>query len=95
MNYCSPISSFKTLARDMVCCCLSEISNSKKLRDQFISRDVVFQYLCISSLAESTIWKFSLFDHGPVLKTKVPHSCGVSSASLARSEVRPVDLLFQ
>jgi len=42
--------------------CLSEMANSKKLRNQFIGKDVVFLYLCISSPTEST-WQNLIAGH--------------------------------
>lgn len=42
--------------------CLSEMSKSKKLREQFVNNDVVFLYLCINSPSEST-WKRLIAGH--------------------------------
>ncbi len=42
--------------------CISEMANSKKLRNQFINKDVVFLYLCISSPTEST-WQNLIAGH--------------------------------
>lgn len=42
--------------------CLSEMANSKKLRNQFIDKDVIFLYLCISSPTEST-WQNLIAGH--------------------------------
>ncbi|WP_285058166.1 TlpA family protein disulfide reductase [Pedobacter ginsengisoli] len=42
--------------------CLTEMKNSKKLRDQFAGKDVIFLYLCISSPTEST-WQRLIAGH--------------------------------
>lgn len=42
--------------------CLSGMANSKKLRNQFIGKDVVFLYLCISSPTESS-WQNLIAGH--------------------------------
>jgi thiol-disulfide isomerase/thioredoxin len=42
--------------------CLMEMKNSKKLRERFVGKDVVFLYLCISSPAEST-WQRLIAGH--------------------------------
>lgn len=42
--------------------CISEMANSKKLRNQVIGKDVVFLYLCISSPTEST-WQNLIAGH--------------------------------
>jgi len=42
--------------------CILEMANSKKLRNQFIGKDVVFLYLCISSPTETT-WQNLIAGH--------------------------------
>jgi len=42
--------------------CISEMANSKKLRNRFVGKDVVFLYLCISSPTEST-WQNLIAGH--------------------------------
>lgn len=42
--------------------CLTEMSNSKKLRDRFTGKDIVFLYLCINSPTEST-WQRLIAGH--------------------------------